>query len=171
MHGGATPQLQRLAAWVLSQVVNTSSVERCWSTYSFIHSIKRNRLNVGWAESLVYGHYNLRLLSHYREEAKMDKNLKRWDNTLGEDNLKDGVLLLEQLENALLNDDDRVELRPPSTAVFPVSKNLATTLGASSSLPLRQSTSTFAQFRPSQEAPLPPQGGPRNNCGGGRRLG
>jgi hypothetical protein len=47
MHGGATPQLQRLATQVLSQVVNTSSAERCWSTYSFIHSVKRNRLNVG----------------------------------------------------------------------------------------------------------------------------
>jgi hypothetical protein len=40
----------------------------------------------------------------------MDKNLKRWDNNPEEDNLEDGVLLLEQLENALLDDDDRVEL-------------------------------------------------------------
>ena len=39
MHGNAAPQL-------LSQVVNTSSAERCWSTYSFIHSVKRNRFNV-----------------------------------------------------------------------------------------------------------------------------
>jgi hypothetical protein len=65
MHGGTTPQLQSLATWVLSQVVNTSFAERCWSTYSFIHSVKRNRLNVSRAESLVYVHYNLRLLSHY----------------------------------------------------------------------------------------------------------
>lgn len=38
MHGGATPLLQTLALRVLSQVVNTSSVERFWSSYSFIHS-------------------------------------------------------------------------------------------------------------------------------------
>jgi hypothetical protein len=59
VYGGGTPQLQRLATRVLSQVVNTSSAERCWSTYSFIHNVKRNRLNVGRAKSLVYFHYNL----------------------------------------------------------------------------------------------------------------
>jgi hypothetical protein len=74
----------------------------------------------------------------------MDKNLKHWDNDPKEDNLEDGVLILEQLENALLNDDDRVELRPPSTVVFPVSRNPATALGASSSLMSRPCTSTFA---------------------------
>jgi hypothetical protein len=56
MHGDATPQLQHLATWVLSQVVNTSSVERCWSNYSFIHNVKRNRLNLSWVEILVYVH-------------------------------------------------------------------------------------------------------------------
>jgi hypothetical protein len=40
----------------------------------------------------------------------MDKNLKHWENNPEEDNLEDGVLLLEQLENALLNDDDHVEM-------------------------------------------------------------
>jgi hypothetical protein len=59
MHGGATPQLQRLATRVLSQVANTSFAKRCRSTYSFIHSVKRNRLNVNRAESLVYVHYKL----------------------------------------------------------------------------------------------------------------
>jgi hypothetical protein len=93
----------------------------------------------------------------------MDKNLKHWDNNPEEDNLEDGVLFLEQLENALLNDDEHVEMRPPSTAVFPVSRNPATALGASSSLPPRSSTATFA-------APPPPQRGPRSNRGGGRRL-
>jgi len=76
-------------------VVNTSSAKRCWSTYSFIHNVKRNRLNAGRAESLVYAHYHLRLLSHYCEEAKEDTNLKHWDNHPEEDNLEDGVMLLE----------------------------------------------------------------------------
>jgi hypothetical protein len=57
---------------VLSQVVNTSSAERCWSTYSFIHGVKRNNLNADWAESLVYVHYNLRLFSsHYCDVGGM----------------------------------------------------------------------------------------------------
>lgn len=63
MYGGATPLLQTLALRVLSQVVNTSSAERCWISYSFIHNTKRNMLNLDRVESLVYVHYNLRLLS------------------------------------------------------------------------------------------------------------
>jgi hypothetical protein len=151
---------------------NTSSAERCWSTYNFIHRVKRNKLNVNWSESLVYVHYNLQLLSRYCEEAKMDKNLKHWDNNPEENNLEDGVLLLEQLENALLDDDDdHDEMPPPSTSMVPMSRTPGTALGASSSLPSQSSTSTSAQFYPSQEAPLPPQGGPCNNRGGGRRMG
>jgi hypothetical protein len=159
MHGGTAPQLQSLATRVLSQVVNTSSAERCWSTYSFIHSVKRNKLNVSRAESLVYVHYNLRLLSHYCQEAQMDQNMRRWNNNPEEDNLEDGVLLLEQLEGVLLDDDDHVEMGPPSSARAPMSKIPATAVGASSSAQLQPSTSTSA---------LPPRGGPRGTHGGGR---
>jgi hypothetical protein len=161
MHGGSAPQLQSLATRVLSQVVNTSSAERCWSTYSFIHSVKRNRLNVSRAESLVYVHYNLRLLSHYCKEAQMDQNMRRWDNNPEEDNLEDGVLLLEQLEGVLLDDDDHVEMGPPSSARAPMSRIPATTVGASSSAQFQPSASTSA---------LPPRGGPRGTRGGGRRT-
>ena len=102
MHGGPTPLLQSLALRVLSQVVNTSSAERCWSSYSFIHSVKRNRLSLDRAESLVYVHYNLRLLPHYCEDAKSNKDLLIWDKNPEEPNLEDGVLRLEQLEDALI---------------------------------------------------------------------
>ena len=102
MHGGGTPLLQSLALRVLSQVVNTSSAERCWSSYSFIHSVKRNKLSLDRAESLVYVHYNLRLLFHYCEDAKCNKDLLVWDKNLEEPNLEDGVLRLEQLEDALI---------------------------------------------------------------------
>jgi hypothetical protein len=163
VYGGGTPQLQRLATRVLSPVVNTSSAERCWSTYSFIHNVKRNRLNAGWAKSLVYVHYNLRLLSHYCEEAKENANLKRWDNHPEEDNLEDGVMLLEQLGNALFDDDDHVELPPPPTTQSLVPLSRTPVAGASSS--------STAQFHPSQAPPLPPRGGTRDNRVGGRRTG
>ena len=42
MHGANTPQLCAMAMRVLSQVVNTSLPERCWSTYSFSHGLRRN---------------------------------------------------------------------------------------------------------------------------------
>eukprot|EP00253_Pinus_taeda_P034519 PITA_34519 len=62
--------LPKLATKVLSRDVNISSTERCWSTYSFIHNVRRNRLNENWAKSLVYVHYNLRLLIHYYDRAR-----------------------------------------------------------------------------------------------------
>jgi hypothetical protein len=65
----------------------------------------------------------------------MNLNLRRWENNPEEDNLKDGVLLLEQLESVLLDDDDHVEMPPPSSGRVPMSRIPATTLGASSSTP------------------------------------
>ena len=93
---------------VLSQVVNTSSVERCWSTYSFIYSVKRNNLNVDREESLVYFHYNLRLLSRYCDATwnAFSKRDMTWDNDLEETNLHDETIVLERLEEELLSDHD-----------------------------------------------------------------
>jgi hypothetical protein len=56
MCGSSTTYLHKLAVKVLSQVVNTPSAERCRSTYSFMHSVKRNNLNVDRVEILVYVH-------------------------------------------------------------------------------------------------------------------
>ena len=61
--------------------------------------------------------------------------LEALDNNPKEDNLKDGVLLLEQLESVLLDDDDHVEMPPPSSGRVPMSRIPGTTLGASSSTP------------------------------------
>ncbi|KAH9308681.1 hypothetical protein KI387_036592, partial [Taxus chinensis] len=46
------------------QVASNSSTERNWSTYSFIHLAKRNKLESKKAENLVYVHSNLCILSH-----------------------------------------------------------------------------------------------------------
>jgi hypothetical protein len=37
-----------------------------------------------------------------------------WDYNPEEDNLEDGALVLEELGNALLDEDDRAEMPPPS---------------------------------------------------------
>jgi hypothetical protein len=89
-------------------VVNTSSAERCWSTYKFIHSVKRNNLNAYWEKGLVYVHYNLRLLSHYCDGVENDysKRDATWDNNPEETNLEDGAMVLERLEEELLGDHD-----------------------------------------------------------------
>ena len=67
---------------------------------------------------MVYVHYNLRLLTHYCEQAKSDRSYITWDNNLEENNLEDGALVLECLEDELLGDDDhqtaaKVEMPPP----------------------------------------------------------
>ena len=90
MYGAFATHLHKLVARVLSQVVNTYAIEGCWSTYSFIHSVKRNNLNVEWAKNLVYVHYNLRLLTHCCEEARNDRTYVNWDNNPKEDISEDG---------------------------------------------------------------------------------
>eukprot|EP00253_Pinus_taeda_P003127 PITA_03127 len=77
-YGGALPHIQKLAIKVLSQVASSSSAERNWSTYGFIHSVKRNKLGSKKAEELVYIHSYLRLLSHKRDEYKFGPT-KLWD--------------------------------------------------------------------------------------------
>ncbi|KAH9320570.1 hypothetical protein KI387_015209, partial [Taxus chinensis] len=59
-------------------VASNSSVERNWSTYSFIHLAKRNKLASKKAKDLVYVHSNLRILSH-KSEAYVRGPNKLWD--------------------------------------------------------------------------------------------
>ena len=77
-HGANGVHLQTLAIRILSQVASSSSAERNWSTYGFIHSVKRNRLGSQRAEDLVYVHSNLRLASRRGPEYSSGP-CKDWD--------------------------------------------------------------------------------------------
>ncbi|XP_070045907.1 uncharacterized protein [Nicotiana tomentosiformis] len=77
-HGVNAPLLQSLAYKLLSQLASSSCCERNWSTFSLIHSIKRNKLATSRAEDLVFIHYNLRLLSR-RKEKYTNGPSKYWD--------------------------------------------------------------------------------------------
>ncbi|KAK1411036.1 hypothetical protein QVD17_37580 [Tagetes erecta] len=72
--GAQTPFLQTMALRLLGQPSSSSCAERNWSTYAFIHSLRRNKLTTSRAEDLVYIHNNLRLLSRNPNEA-----VKMWD--------------------------------------------------------------------------------------------
>ncbi|KAI8568418.1 hypothetical protein RHMOL_Rhmol02G0197800 [Rhododendron molle] len=61
VHGASAPILQSLALKLLSQPCS-SCCERNWSTYSFIHSMRRNKMTPQQCEDLVSMHYNIRLL-------------------------------------------------------------------------------------------------------------
>ncbi|KAK1438667.1 hypothetical protein QVD17_04476 [Tagetes erecta] len=77
-YGAETPELAEVAKRVLSQPITSSSAERNWSTYSYIHSVKRNRLNAKRADKLVFIHSNIRLISRFSESYKSGPS-KKWD--------------------------------------------------------------------------------------------
>ncbi|XP_057813740.2 geranylgeranyl transferase type-1 subunit beta [Cryptomeria japonica] len=62
----------------LMQVASSSSAERNWSTYSFIYSVKRNRLGAKRAEDLLYVQSYLRLLSHKDPKYNVGET-RNWD--------------------------------------------------------------------------------------------
>ncbi|KAL7222251.1 hypothetical protein ACSBR1_024041 [Camellia fascicularis] len=102
MYCGATPELFSLAVKVLSQSVNTCA-ERCWSTYSYIHNVKRNKLNVDRAEKLIFVHYNHRLLTRYRDDYEGFKN---WDAYLEDANIEKDFTTIEQMDNVSLSNSE-----------------------------------------------------------------
>ncbi|KAL1326255.1 hypothetical protein AAHE18_13G215200 [Arachis hypogaea] len=77
-YGSSAPLLQMIALKLLVQPSSSSCSERNWSTYSFIHSKRRNKLNPSRAEDLVYVHTNLRLLSRMSEDYKKG-DTSTWD--------------------------------------------------------------------------------------------
>ncbi|PWA44843.1 hypothetical protein CTI12_AA525250 [Artemisia annua] len=72
--GAQAPFLQTLALRLLGQPCSSSCAERNWSTYSFIHSLRRNKLTTSRAQDLVFIHNNLRLLSRNPTDDE-----KMWD--------------------------------------------------------------------------------------------
>ncbi|RZB47321.1 hypothetical protein D0Y65_051095 [Glycine soja] len=107
VHGINAPILQKVALKLLAQPCSSSCCERNWSTYSFIHSLKRNKMAPHRAEDLVFVHSNLRLLSrntpqYHQEETKM------WD-VAGDD-------------FGSLNDCGRLLFSPPQSLKSPSSQ-------------------------------------------------
>ena len=78
VHGVHAPTLQKLALKLLGQPSSSSCCERNWSTCSFIHSLKRNKMAPQRAEDLVFIHSNLRLLSRKSEHYEKGES-KMWD--------------------------------------------------------------------------------------------
>ncbi|KAL6550554.1 hypothetical protein OROMI_021042 [Orobanche minor] len=95
-YGAETPELSEVAIKVLSQPISSSSAERVWSTYSYIHSVKRNRLNSVRADKLVYIHSNIRLISRFTSGYN-DGPYKRWDIDPDLSYLDDSMAKLDEL--------------------------------------------------------------------------
>lgn len=95
-YGSETPDLAEVALKVLSQPISSSSAERNWSTYSYIHNVKRNRLNTKTADKLVYIHSNTRLQSRFSENYKHGPHSK-WDADPENSSLEESAEKLESL--------------------------------------------------------------------------
>jgi hypothetical protein len=112
-YGASTPRLQQLALKLLGQPCSSSCCERNWSTYSFIHSIRRNKITPQRAQDLVYIHTNLRLLSRRSDAYKQGRSRMwdiggdEWDSFAGVGELEIANLSLDEpeIEGVLFTED------------------------------------------------------------------
>ncbi|KAJ1393608.1 Ribonuclease H-like superfamily [Sesbania bispinosa] len=113
VHGAHTPLLQKVALKLLGQPCSSSYCERNWSTYSFIHSMKRNKMTPHRAEDLVFFHSNLCFLSRNYPQYQQEET-KLWDIAGDEFDSLDEFGILEvanlsldelELEVMFFNDD------------------------------------------------------------------
>lgn len=83
------PELQAFAKKILAQVQCASACERNWSSYGFVHSVRRNKLKPDRAASLVYVFTNLRLRDRLLTDVEMDKEstptVDEWIESMAED--------------------------------------------------------------------------------------
>lgn len=77
-YGAETLDLAVVAKIILSQLIRSSSSERNWSTYSYLHNVKRNRINWTSTDELVFVYSNIRLTSRFSEAYKEGPH-KKWD--------------------------------------------------------------------------------------------
>lgn len=126
LYGASAPELYGLAIKVLSQCVNTCCADRELATCDYIRNVKRNKTNVGRADSLVYVHYNHRLFTRNREDY--EGLYQNWDNFLTDDNLEIDVEAIEEREYAKLRGNEIFETqsRPYSPTTSAMSSQTST---------------------------------------------
>ena len=96
-HGSLLPTLQTLAFKLLGQPCSSSCAKRNWSTYKFIHSLTRNKMDPACAKDLIFVHSNLQLLSR-RHEEYINAATKVWDivgDSWNESDIHGGAGILE----------------------------------------------------------------------------
>ncbi|GAV72515.1 LOW QUALITY PROTEIN: Dimer_Tnp_hAT domain-containing protein, partial [Cephalotus follicularis] len=102
LYGSSIPLLQKLDLKLLGQPSSSSYAERN-STYSFVHSIKRNKMSSQRVKDLVFVHTNLQLLSR-RSPTYKEGGSKMWNVGDHHDSFKDvGVL---EVANLSLDEPD-----------------------------------------------------------------
>nr|KAJ0203244.1 hypothetical protein LSAT_V11C500252820 [Lactuca sativa] len=95
-YGSETPELASLEKKVLSQPISSSSAERNYSTYSYMHNVKRNRLSSKRADKLVFIHSNICLLSRFSKCYTSGPH-KKWDLNPESTNLEESSTRPEEM--------------------------------------------------------------------------
>ncbi|XP_073019346.1 uncharacterized protein [Primulina eburnea] len=75
LYGNGVPKLQKMAKRILSLTTSSSGCERNWRTFEGIHTKKkRNRLDTGRLNNLVYVQFNAKIINKRRrqEEKEVD---------------------------------------------------------------------------------------------------
>jgi len=85
--GAHVPELQQVAIRVLAQVTSASHCERNWSTFDFIHTKKRNRLQSKRVSDIVFVHANIRLKNKLENINYIPENIEWDDQSSDEDTI------------------------------------------------------------------------------------
>ncbi|KAJ1287185.1 hypothetical protein BS78_03G411100 [Paspalum vaginatum] len=86
-YGGRTVELYKFARRIVSLCASSSGCERNWSTFEFIHTKKRSRLEHERLNNLVYVQYNRKMAARLQKMREEGKNFDPlvledfdWDN-------------------------------------------------------------------------------------------
>jgi len=91
VHGAYAPTLQKITLKLLGQPCSSSCCERNWDTYSFIHSLERNKMTPKREEDLVFVHNNLLFLSKNFSKYKKEE-IKLWNQNTKKRKVNYGIL-------------------------------------------------------------------------------
>ncbi|XP_074344613.1 uncharacterized protein LOC141683759 [Apium graveolens] len=72
-YGGRATELQSFAKRIVGLCCSSSGCERNWSTFEFIHTNKRNRLEHQRLNDLVYVQYNRKIDSRFKKRRELGK--------------------------------------------------------------------------------------------------
>ncbi|KAL6563638.1 hypothetical protein OROGR_002597 [Orobanche gracilis] len=73
-YGGRALELQSFAKRIVGLCCSSSGCERNWSTFEFIHTKKRNRLEHQRLNDLVYIQYNRKIDSRFKKRRELGRN-------------------------------------------------------------------------------------------------
>ncbi|XP_074362301.1 uncharacterized protein LOC141702535 [Apium graveolens] len=72
-YGGRAIELQAFARRIVGLCASSSGCERNWSTFEFIHTKKRNRLEHQCLNDLVYVQYNRKIESRFKKRRELGR--------------------------------------------------------------------------------------------------